>query len=291
MRKKAKGFIDSQIQKQTYSFLIISIALILAIACITVSLAWFMSFEKINPDLSFTAGEPEGYPVYKITCTNDTTSPVIEEIDSIGTKEFEVDNLQFGKITNLGMLENSNFIYYCIKIPKSDGGNVSLGVAQCDVDGDGKDFKIYLPVRENDEITYDGDGRMITTELTPDLVTSEGLPENTIPGIESIENSEGATFIDCFFAISATSPENLADVNALNALFTGDEYSLDVDENGDPIPRELTMDISEVTGDYYYAYVKLVPNVSIYARFIDYLWNNMPFFLAYEIRMTFQVTP
>ena len=291
MRKKAKGFIDSQIQKQTYSFLIISLVLMLAITCTTVSLAWFMSFEKIDPDLSFTAGEPEGYPVYKITCTDDTTSHVIEQIDSIGTKKFEVDNLQFGKITNLGMLENSNFIYYCIKIPKSDGGRVSLCVAQCDVDGDGKDFKIYLPVRENGEITYDGEGKMITTELTPDLVTSEGLPENTIPGIESIENSEDATFIDCFFALSTMSPLNLADVNALNALFTGDEYSLDVDENGDPIPHELTMDISEVTDDYYYVYVKLVPNVSIYARFIDYLWNNMPFFLAYEIRMTFQVTP
>lgn len=291
MRKKTKSFFDSQIQNQTYSILLVSLVLILAITCATVSLAWFMSFKEIDPDLSFTAGEPEGYPIYKITCANDTTSHVTEEIDSIGTKNFEVHNLQFGKITNLGMLENSNLIYYCIKIPKSDGGNVSLGVAQCDVDGDGKDFKIYLPVRENGEITYDGEGKMITAELTPDLVASEGLPENTLSGIEGIENSEDATFINCFIALSTASPENLADVNALNALFTGDQYSLTVDENGNPIPHELTMDISDVTGDYYYVYVKLVPNVSIYARFIDYLWNSMPFFLAYEIRMTFQVTP
>ena len=291
MLDKIKSVVDRIAKNQIYSAVALLLAATLLLTTATVSFAWFINRMKVEPDLSFTAGEPEGYTIYKITCANDSTSHVTEEVGSIGTESFEVDNLQFGKITNLGMLENSNFIYYAIKIPKTDGGRVFLGVAHCDVDGDDKDFKIYLPVRENGEITYDGEGNMITAELTPEFVAAEGLPDNTISGIESIESTEGATFIDCFLALSTTAPDDLADVNALNALFTGEEYSLDVDDNGDPIPHELTQDVTAVTGDYYYAYVKLVPNVLIYAKFIDYLWHSMPFFLAYEVRMTFRVTP
>jgi glycerol-3-phosphate dehydrogenase len=36
---------------------------------------------------------------------------------------------------------------------------------------------------------------------------------------------------------------------------------------------------------------KLEPNVSLYKHFIEHLWNNMPFFLAYEIRVTLDVSP
>ena len=44
-----------------------------------------------------------------------------------------------------------------------------------------------------------------------------------------------------------------------------------------------------VVGDFYYVYVRLEPNVSLYKHFIEHLWNNMPYFLTYEIRATLSV--
>ena len=36
---------------------------------------------------------------------------------------------------------------------------------------------------------------------------------------------------------------------------------------------------------------KLQPNITLYKYFIDYLYDAMPFYLAYEVRVVLSVTP
>ena len=249
------------------------------LSIVSVSLAWLFNSKEINPDLSFSAGGPEDYRLYKITCQNDTTAHVVEETDMVGTSGFTVDDLQFGKITNLGMLENSNYIYYAVKVPKENGTKATFGVSYGDTDGDGSHFKVYLPEKDgNGNIVTDAEGNIQTTLLTD---------ADTLTSLAAIETNSGATFVNCKIALSATAPDALANVDALNALFTGNTKSLATDNAGNPVTETLTF--AGEADEFYYAYIKLEPNVAIYSGFIDYLWDNMPFFLAYEVRVTFEV--
>lgn len=251
----------------------------------SISFAWLCNIENINPSLSFSAGAPEEYSLYKITCENDSSVHDITEIETVGTDGFSASDLQFGKISNLSILEHSNYIYYAIKIPKNDGGSVSLGIGYGDTDSDGDHFKIYVPSRDqNGDIEKEADGSIKTL-----LFEDEASLEN----IKKIEPDNSSTFIFYTCALSEKSPDDCASIDEVEELFAGKEAkSMNAfDEGGAPIPNHLTFDVSSAQQDYYYAYIKLEPNVSLYKHFIEHLWNNMPFFLAYEIRVTLDVSP
>ena len=79
---------------------------------------------------------------------------------------------------------------------------------------------------------------------------------------------------------------------SLDGLFTYAPAALDqVDADGDPLTTEKAFNTASLTGDFYYLYVKLEPNIELYKHFIDYLWADMPFYLAYEVRVMLSVTP
>lgn len=258
---------------------------VLFLSLVSISLAWFCGAKIIDPNILFSAGAPEEYDIYKIVCENDSSVHTVTEVDTVGTDGFSVSDLQLGKISNLSVLEHSNYIYYAIRIPKTDGEKVSLGVGYGDLDSDGKHFKIFVPSKDlNGEIEYEANGSIKTIPFENQAALEE---------IENIETDNSATFICCAYALSDKSPYDYQNIDELEALFSDKEaVGLDsLDEDGEIIPDELTMELSSVAGDYYYAYIKLEPNVSLYKHFIEYLWNNMPFFLAYEIRVTLNVAP
>lgn len=280
MSNKIRSLLGIAMKKNIYSTVTLLFLAVLLITESALSLAWLSNFREIDPDLSFTAGSPEDYTLYKITCENDSEVPVVEAVDTIGTNGFLVNDLQLGNISNLGMLENSNFIYYVVRVPKKEGGNVSLGVSYYRTDGN--HFKIYVPVKDgNDEITYDDEGKVVTT-----------LYENAegIAAIKDLE-TETDTFLSYRVALSSVAPEDMDSIDSLNSLFVGDSMNMNVDEvSGEPIAQTLTHDISALQDEYYYAYIKIEPNVLLFAGFIDYLWQSMPFGLCYDVRITFSVT-
>lgn len=280
MSDKFQSRMSATTKKHIYSAVILLLLVLLLITEGALSLAWFSNFKEINPDLSFTAGSPEDYAMYKITCENDSVIPIVEAVDTIGTTDFFANDLQLGKITNLGMLENSNFIYYVVRVPKTEGGNVSIGVSYYHTDEN--HFKIYVPVKDsNDEVMYDENDVIITT-LYED---AEG-----IAAIKDLE-TDTDTFLSYRVALSSTAPEDIDSIDRLNDLFTGDPMNMNVDEaSGEPVVHTLTYDTSALQDEYYYAYIKFEPNVLLFAGFIDYLWQSMPFGLCYDVRITFGVT-
>lgn len=270
--------------KKQKIMLILLFIYVIFLCAVSVSLAWFGAHKTIDPNLSFSAGAPEEYKLYKITCENDSTEPTIAEVATVGTDGFSVDDLQLGKITNLAVLENSNYIYYAIRIPKTDLGPVSLGICYSDADSDGAHFKIYVPSKNSDgDIEYENGE--IKTILFEDA--------ETLAAINAIETDNTETFITYSALLTPTAPDSYASIDEIKALFADSEVKSmnSLSQNGYPIPSEYNIDPSLVSGDYYYAYVRFVPNVSLYKHFIDYLWDNMPFFLAYEIRVTLEVLP
>lgn len=47
---------------------------------------------------------------------------------------------------------------------------------------------------------------------------------------------------------------------------------------------------AQETGSYY-LYIKLQPNMELYKHFIDILYADMPFYLAYQVAIQLYVTP
>lgn len=240
------------------------------------SYAWFSTHHALDPKLSFSAGSPEEYTVFKMTCPASDSDLLITEVDTVGTDGFSASDLQFGKIINLSSLDRTNYVYYAIKIPKVDGGRVDLSVTFGN--SGGGHFKIYVPRRDaNGEVITEGE--VISTEQYTDA--------EVLGSIQEIETENDATFLRYSAVLSALMPEQLSAAADMEALFRdSEEFDMD-DIDG----RELTIDTSEIGGEYYYLYVKLLPNIELYKYFVDYLWNHMPFFLAYDVRVGLTVSP
>ena len=251
------------IKKRACSILPVLLVILLIFAFTATSLAWLISFKEITPNLSFTGGTADEYKLYQITCDSDSTVPNVAKVDSIGKSDFFANDLQFGKITNLGMLEHSNFIYYCVEIPKApktDVQRVSVGVSYNTTESQKSHFKIYVPEKVNGEPVYDENGVLSTL-----LLEDQG-------------------------ALSSVAPDVIQSIDALNAMFEDEAKDLKPDEKGNVIYTSMTYATSNLTSNYYYLYIKLEPNVQIYPDFIEYLWNSMPFGLCYDLKISFDVT-
>lgn len=267
-------------------------AIIFCLLCVSIvsfSMGWLTFFSEINPPLSFKAGGTQAYTLYQITYNNEdaATNPGKQNkrnIDNLGVGltagelVLDFDNLQFGAINNLVFLENENYVFYAVQISKTMGDTVDLGITYGDIDKDGNHFTIYVSDKNTASATY---GQMIEYD------NADGLA-----GIQAIEADNNSTFISYSFALSGNAPEAYTTFASLDALFSEEAAALNnVNANGDPITTTKSFDIATLTDDYYYLYIKLEPNIALYKHFIDYLWADMPFYLAYEVRVTLSVTP
>lgn len=252
-------------------------------------MGWLTYFSEINPPLSFTAGGTQSYTLYQITynnedAANDPGKQNKSDIDNLGVGltagelVLDFDNLQFGAINNLLFLENENYVFYAVRIPKTMGDTVDLGITYGDIDKDGNHFTIYVNDKNTTSATY---GQII-----------EYNNATNFANIQAIEIDNDSTFISYSFALSGSAPETYTTFASLDALFTEEAAALNnVNANDDPVTTTKIFDVAALSDDYYYLYIKLEPNIELYKHFIDYLWADMPFYLAYEVRVTLSVTP
>jgi hypothetical protein len=56
-------------------------------------------------------------------------------------------------------------------------------------------------------------------------------------------------------------------------------------------PTEGTEGAAATPPEYYYLYIKLQPNMELYKYFVDILYADMPFYLAYQVGIKLYVTP
>ena len=271
---------------------LVSIAMLFILVCASIvafSMGWLTNFTEIGPMLSFTAGGTQSYTLYQISYNNEdsATDPGKQNqfaVNNVGVGltagelVLDFDDLQFGTINNLVFLENENYVFYAVQIPKTMGGTVDLGIAYGDIDKDGDHFTIYVNDKNTVSPTY---GQII-----------EYTNANNIAGIQAIETDNDSTFVSYSFALSGNAPETYATFASLDALFTEEAAALNsVNTKGDPVTTAKSFDVASLTDEYYYLYIKLEPNIDLYKHFIDYLWADMPFYLAYEVRVLLSVSP
>ncbi len=271
---------------------LVSIAMLFILVCASIvafSMGWLTRFSEVRPPFSFTAGGTQSYTLYQITYNNEdaATAPGQQNktaIDDLGVGltagelVLDFDNLQFGAINNLVFLENENYVFYAVRIPKAMGDTVDLGITYGDIDKDGDHFTIYVTDKNTTSATY---GQIV-----------EYANADNLASIQAIETENDSTFISYSFALSGNAPEAYTTFASLDALFTEEAAALsNVNANDDPVTTTKIFDVAALNGDYYYLYIKLEPNIELYKHFIDYLWADMPFYLAYEVRVTLSVTP
>lgn len=252
---------------------------------ITLSMGWLTNLGTVTPKLPFSAGDVQEYDLFQIYYNNedDETDPGKQnkvDIDNLGTGldtttgtlTLNFDDLQLGNILNLHTLQNENYVFYAVQIPKVMGDTVDLGITYGDIDEDGDHFTIYT-LDENDAAV--------------EYTNADRLAE-----INKIEGEQADTFLSYSFALSGDAPETYTTFKSLNDLFEDEAAALNnVDANGNPVTSEKNFDTTALTGDYYYLYIKLQPNITMYKYFIDHLYDAMPFYLAYEVRVVLSVTP
>lgn len=254
-----------------------TISMLLVLSIISLSLGWLTNYIHLDSAFDFSAGAPEDFLLYEITYNEDSegnfTRVFTEGKETVGSEGFEITNLQFGTINNLSSLKPSNYIYYAIKVPKKNGNNVTLSV---NYGTEGDHFEVYVPV--------EGDGESVTYELLLD--DDPNTETSKLDLIKNIESDNGETFITYSYFVSDTAPTDAyPSLSELETLFADKEEQ----QMNSSATISLSDEVAALSSDYYYVYIRLCPNISLYKYFIDYLWDSMPFYLAYDVHVAIDV--
>jgi hypothetical protein len=254
-----------------------ALSFLLVLSLVSLSLGWLTNYIRLDSIFDFSAGSPEDFLLYEITYSEDAegnfTRTFVEDKETVGTEGFEISNLQFGTMNNLSSLKPSNYVYYAVRVPKKNGNNITLSI---NYGNDEDHFEIYVPVEGNDgNVTYE--------KLLDDDPNTETSKLDLIKNIETV-NSQ--TFITYSYVITTAAPtETYPSLTELEALFADKEEQ----HMNSTAAISLTDEVASLTGDYYYVYIRLCPNISLYKYFIDYLWDSMPFYLAYDVHVAIDV--
>lgn len=293
----------------------ILMACLIALTLVSISFGWIQNAWPST--IQFAAGSTPEYTFYKITfpkqsATDQTVSIVegtsigtpVESIETQVTQETTdadgnpvtstvinfAGDLQFGTITNLYFLENDNYVFYAIRIPYSMGTEVHAAVSYGAYDENG-----------DPTVTFGNHFKIYNEQKVP--ITGDKLTQ-----VQGIETEHGDTFVSYACALSTNAPSDEMTFATLDYLFQNQEMHpvAKMTQNGtvytaaptDLVVYNYTAETPEGTEgaaatppEYYYLYIKLQPNMELYKYFIDYLYADMPFYLAYQVGIKLYVTP
>ena len=288
---------------------------LLCTSVITLSLGWFSDVWPISPALPFSAGGTRTYIFRKFSFNKDGTlrSKAVDSYIGGAGATLSDEDLQFGTLNNLSFLESDNVIFFAVEIPYEMGTEVhaALSFGKYAAEGSteaavpfGEHFTIHVRQRdENGDFIFDDNGEHVLG-----LYSNDNLAE-----IRQIEAMHGKTFINYSCVLSAIDPESLVSYEDsksfenMNGLFEGVEIkplatmtkeagaSVYTVTMNDPAAQDCTYTLGLTEGESapakYYLYVKLQPNMELYKYFIDYLVNEMPFYLSYQVGIQLSVNP
>ncbi len=273
--------------------LVVSFCL-LCTSVVTLSMGWLTNVWPAAPAFPFSAGNTQNYTFYKITFAKNgttfedsTTTKIEPNYEQIGTTTFDAGNLQFGTITNLYFLENDNYVFYAVEIPYELGTEVHAAVSYGKYNDDGS-----AAVTFGDHFKIYNEGETEITDATK------------LTNVKGIETTYGSTFISYACALSEQAPDPTMEFATLDHLFTDAEmlplatmteqtngtYTAAMNSTEDAIGTFAPENANDPP-EKYYLYIKLQPNMELYKYFIDYLYADMPFYLAYQVGIQLSVRP
>lgn len=286
------------------------ILLALTLTFSVISYAWYSPAEELGTPLSFSAGDTSNaITVTKITVSDaylddDPTVTVTDSGTRIGDEAFSADSLNFGIIDDLGVLKNSNVVYYCLTIPVSAGTDSYINLS-------------YDTSLLNNVVTKDSQAAALHFNLydlsssdSPTLLTVDDPDTPTIyyhdqaKGKESFDANatEGIkTFLAYSCAVSDIPPQTTQDgtttpisADDLFDMFEDKEkYSIS-SPSYDPKADDtqiVNVEPAETTGNYYYVYIKIYPDLDNYHELAQLLMDHMPFYVAFGTKLYVDVKP
>lgn len=273
------------------------------------SLAW-LSDKLLSDSFVFSAGVLTADTLHIAKVVNDGSANLTEQDrkyftcsnhiingDSVPTQNgsgytIELNQMSFGIIDNVSQPKPENVVYLRLTVPSGNGDSVSLKLYY-NPGSDGRFADIY----KNE---YDSDGNVLADKVK--ITESDVLADGTTPLLESFHNIESEEKTnDCYINFSvAVSNDSYDDPSQLCTLdFLGSDgktatalknnyYKLnDFSEDSDGVT--IANNDIENAADNYYVYVKIEPNLNVFAYSIEYITAIMPCYVYFKIKASFEI--
>ena len=277
-----------------YSALTAGVAVLLCFVTFSVSTyAWLVNY-VFSGNFGYQAGE---LPPYKLeiaripynedetervetkrgysTCSNYHIETNKDGTNKDGTNHLDVkiENMSFGTIDNVAQLKPENIVYLRLTVPKECGKKISVSLYY--YSSSGKFIRLYKKIEESGSVT--------TSEVTD---SAESTPISDIIGVEREENANDSYLLyDAVVSDVAWEASEIAE----KVTFVGTEkvYKRFFPNTGEVSSETLTY---SGTGSEYYVYIKVIPNLSVFAYLIEHLTTYMPFFMYFSIGASFDTS-
>lgn len=317
------GKTEKNMKKQSILNLVNSILLLCTLLFSVISFAWYSPNKDVGTPLSFGAGGAGSMTIHQLrvndkllendpdTTYDDTILNVIRSQSNVlSTEQSMVDAatlLEFGAIDDLGKLKNSNCVYYCVTINKTEVGEIAqINLSYLNVfkETDNTTNPYYCVSPDNnppDDTTATG-YHFVLHEINKDLSTfyTQVKPlEKFIADDTSTENvlewKNSSTFLHYACKGSNVDPMSIT-ADELLKMFptTGNQMdnAIPVSEAGSTATNFLTsVDLSVFKENICYVYVKVTPDLDNFNELAQILMGHMPFYMGFGLRLHAQAQP
>lgn len=247
------------------------LAFVLALVLAFSAYAWLANYVS-SGGMGFTTGEidPLALKIAKIPHKTDVIADETSraytdcenyKIESNGDGTHltvDINNMSFGVIDNVSQLKPENIVYMRLTVPKSAGNQMKV-----QLNYKGEDFIVL----------YDKNGKE---------------PDSTVLTNLANLQSEGDAFLLYSCAVSNQAYD--ANVIADNVEFDETNYcrfTTDTSSEDNVVTVTNTEYASVLDEGYYYIYIKIIPNLDVFANSIQYISDIMPCYMFFKIQATF----
>ncbi len=200
-----------------------------------------------------------------------------------GSFEMFLSDMSFGSIDNLTLHKAENIVYLRISVPKSMGSNVKIKLSHYNGD-DAYYFDIYKNILDAAGTALGTQEKVSdSTMLDALLAVSEGGAANALP-------SEKYLRFSCAVSDVAYQANEIEAASKTEGGLSFGEYTdVVLEKDGVTItPTELVSPES-VSGESYYIYIRLEPNLHAFAQSVEHIATIMPCFMLFRIKLEFEI--
>lgn len=206
------------------------------------------------------------------------------------TYTVSLSDLSFGIIDNVARLEPENKVFLRLSVPKESGDTVAVKLYYGAYE-DGHFAELYKNAYADDGETVLHQERVGESETLP---SGEGILES----FHAVEGAEMAN--DCYLSFSVlVSNEDIPATSLADADFYGSDGAIAKDGEGsfyrvnafDAASEGVRLKNEEIdaAGDYYYVYIRIEPNLSVFGYSIEYISGIMPCYVFFKVNAAFTV--
>lgn len=270
---------------KTASFVVsLTLTLVLSLLLAVSSYAWLTNY-LAGGAFDFAAGElpPFALKVARITHSDelqadesartyiDCLNYRIEAQEDGTHLSVDINNMSFGSIDNVAQLKPENILYLRLTIPQAAGNTVGLNFHYTD--------ESFIVLYTNE---YDADGNVTGVSQVTD--------ETTLTDLRNVELAESAGDAFLLYTCAVSNVAYDATEIAANVPFEANEGNYSRFSTDAATELQLqNADYGDVAeGENWYVYVKVIPNLSVFAYSIEHIGSYMPCYMYFRIGASFE---